>query len=246
MQNNWQANFFHGIALDFWRRAISPEQTRAEVDFLEKALQPVPNAQLLDVPCGNGRHALELAKRGYSLTGIDSSEEFVIEAQAASSAAKFMLGDMCSLPALVPAQSFDGVYCAGNSFAYLDSKAARKFLGDVAAVLKSGGRFVMDTGMAAEAILPTLGAGRTHRIGDMMVVSENRYHPAESRLDIDYTFIRDGRMDTRPSVSYCFTTGEICRMQAEAGLEVVELRDWYSERPFQLGARGLVVISRKE
>ena len=77
MQSNRQTEFFRGVALEMWRRAVSPEQTRAEVDFLEKVLQAGPQSKLLDVPCGNGRHAVELAKRGYSLTGVDSSEEFL-------------------------------------------------------------------------------------------------------------------------------------------------------------------------
>ena len=82
MHPNWQVNFFRGVALEMWRRAVTPEQTSAEADFLERVFQAGPQARLLDVPCGNGRHAVELAKRGYSLTGIDSSEEFLADARA--------------------------------------------------------------------------------------------------------------------------------------------------------------------
>jgi hypothetical protein len=39
MQKNWYESFFRGVALDMWRKAVTPEQTRADVDFLEKALQ---------------------------------------------------------------------------------------------------------------------------------------------------------------------------------------------------------------
>jgi SAM-dependent methyltransferase len=243
MQPNWQIDFFRGIALEFWRRAANPEMTRTEVDFLEKFLQPPAHGRLLDVPCGNGRHARVLAGRGYSVTGIDSSPEFLDEARAAGTASQeWILDDMCGLSEV---EKFDGAYCSGNSFPYLDAVRARTFLAGIARALKPGGRFVMDTGMAAEAILPGLGNGRWHRIGDMYVISENRYHPAESRLDIDYTFIQNGKTETRPSTSYCFTSGELCRMQAEAGLRVLELFDWYSEKPFQLGSRGLVIVSEK-
>src|SRR5258708_4253508 len=157
MQSKWQANFFRGVALEFWRRAMSPEQTRAEADFLEKALRAVPNAQFLDVPCGGGRHAIELARRGYRLTGVDSSEEFLTEARTSGLPIRWVLGDMCELPW---PEEFDGAYCAGNSFAYLDHGGAGNFLAAVAGALRPGGRFVMDTGMAAESILPGLGKGR--------------------------------------------------------------------------------------
>jgi SAM-dependent methyltransferase len=242
MQSNWQTDFFRGPALEFWRRAMSPEQTRKEADFLEKALRPVPHAQILDVACGNGRHAVELAQRGYSLTGVDSSEEFLEDGRVSAPSIRWILSDMCHLPWQ---EEFHAAYCCGNSFGYLDASRAREFLASIAGALKPGGRFAMDTGMAAESILPTLGKGRWHRLGDMIVLSENRYHPAESRLDIDYTFIQNGKVETRPSSSYCFTTGEICRMHAAAGLEVVEMFDWFTEQPFQLGSRGLVVVSQK-
>jgi hypothetical protein len=65
---------------------------------------------------------------------------------------------------------------------------ARLFLAAVARGLKPGARFVVETGMAAESILPSLTRTRWFRLGDILMLSENRYHPAESRLDIDYTF----------------------------------------------------------
>lgn len=69
MQSNWYEHFFCGVVLDVWRKAVAPQQTRAEADSLEKALQPAPGERLLDVPCGNGRHRSELAARGYRTTG---------------------------------------------------------------------------------------------------------------------------------------------------------------------------------
>jgi SAM-dependent methyltransferase len=242
MQSNWQANFFRDVALEFWRRAVSPEQTRAEVDLIEQQLRLERGARLLDVPCGNGRHAVQFAARGYAVTGVDSSEEFVAEARGSSAPVDWVLGDMRELPWH---GTFDGVYCSGNSFGYLNNEDARGFLNGIARALKTGGRFLMDTGMVAESILPQLGKGLWHRMGDIIVISENHYHPEESRLDIDYTFIQNGKQETRPSTSYCFTAGELCRMHAAAGLKMRELFDWYSGKPFQLGSRGLVMVSEK-
>jgi len=79
---NWYEDFFHGVPLDLWRQAIPPEKTMAEADFLVKALRLDPGSHLLDVPCGNGRLAFELAKLGYRMTGVDISEEFIAEARS--------------------------------------------------------------------------------------------------------------------------------------------------------------------
>src|SRR5258708_32624781 len=82
ISSNWYENFFHGLALDLWRKAIPPEHTKAEADFLVQALQCGAGSHLLDVPCGNGRLSRELASHGYRVTGVDISEEFIAEASA--------------------------------------------------------------------------------------------------------------------------------------------------------------------
>lgn len=243
MNPNWQVDFFRGVALELWRRVMTPEQTRTEVEFLERALRISPGAQLLDVPCGNGRHALEFASRGYSITGVDLSEEFIAEVRNRSSApARWICGDMCELPWI---SEFNGAYCFGNSFGYLDRTSAGKFLAGIARALKPGGRFAVETGMAAESILPGLLKTRWFKAGDIFMLSENQYHPAEGRLDIDYTFIRGGEVETRPSSSYTFTVAEICRMHSEAGLETLNLLGSTAGEPFQLGSPRLILISER-
>src|SRR5687767_1124306 len=124
---NWYETFFHGITLDLWRRAIPPEQTTAEADFLIQNLNCGPGAHLLDVPCGNGRLTLELANRGYRVTGIDLAEEFIEEARstagglmnpvATAPGTDFVLGDMRNIEG---EGVYDGAFCFGNSFGFLE------------------------------------------------------------------------------------------------------------------------------
>ncbi len=223
---------------------MSPEQTCSEVDFLQRVLQASASPHLLDVPCGNGRHSIELARRGHRVTGVDLSEEFIEEARntGAGLPAQWVCGDMLDLPWRC---EFDGAFCFGNSFGYLDSDGARRFLKAVAGTLKPGSRFLVDTGMSAESILPGLLQKRWHKTGDIYVLSENQYHPREGRLDIQYTFIRGGQTETRPTSSYVLTVNEICRMHVEAGLEPVELLSSIGGDPYQLGSPRLIVVSEK-
>ena len=85
MQSQWFETFFSGLAVESWTRAMTPEMTSAEVDFLEKALELKRDARVLDVPCGHGRHALELAQRGYRVTGVDLSTDALDVARQHSS-----------------------------------------------------------------------------------------------------------------------------------------------------------------
>ncbi|MCB0186742.1 MAG: class I SAM-dependent methyltransferase [Caldilineaceae bacterium] len=52
-----------------------------EVDFLEQELDIASGGRILDVGCGTGRHAVELARRGYQVTGLDFSAGMLAEAQ---------------------------------------------------------------------------------------------------------------------------------------------------------------------
>ncbi len=244
MQSNWQTTFFRGVALDAWRHITNPEMTRREADFVERTLGIERGARLLDVPCGNGRHAIELAIRGYQMTGLDQSEEFVAEARSAAPLAiRWVQDDMRSISWV---SEFDGAYCLGNSFCYLPCYEAHRFLSAVARSLRPGARFVVDTGMAAESILPSLARTRWLRLGDILMLSENRYDPAESRLDIDYTFVRRGQIETRPTTSYVFTAGELCRMHAGVGLLPVELFGSTNSEPYQVGSARLILVSAKQ
>src|SRR5205823_10594352 len=150
--SNWYEDFFQGVPLDLWRQAITAQQTTTEADFLIKALRLDRGSHLLDVPCGNGRLAFELAKRGYRVTGVDISEEFIEEARSSgirvckdqppataggSDLVEFVLGDMRRVEGEA---IYDGAYCFGNSFGFLEYADMESFLSGVAHALKPGGR----------------------------------------------------------------------------------------------------------
>jgi SAM-dependent methyltransferase len=76
--------------------------TMGEVDFLEKELGYDNTQSILDIGCGTGRHAIELARRGYSVTGIDLSasqlERAGQKAKEAGVCVHFRQLNACSLP----------------------------------------------------------------------------------------------------------------------------------------------------
>ena len=241
MQSDWQKTFFRGATNEMWRRAMTPQMTRADADYLHRALAAAPGSRILDVPCGNGRHAVALAARGCAMTGLDQSEEFIAEARG-HSGVEWRLGDMRDLPWEA---EFDGAYCFGNSFCYLDREGVRTFLEAIARALKPGGRFIVETGMAAESILPTLVRNRWMRFDDLFMLSENQYDAADSRLDVQYTFIWQGKAETLPTSSYVLTVSEIRRLHSEAGLEPLEMLSSVAGEPYQLGSPRLILVSRR-
>ncbi len=247
MQPEWFETFFQSVAVEFWNRAIPPSHTLMEVDFLEQALAPPPGASLLDIPCGSGRHSVELARRGYRMTGIDLSADFLSLARAGAVEAQVQVdlrhGDMRG-PGLA-AQTFDGAFCFGNSFPYLDRPGVTAFLAALSRAIRPGGKLVIDTGCAAESILPTLVPQRWHRFDDIIVISRASYIASASRLDINYTFIQGGKIETRPSSSYVFTIAELTRMLAEAGFDVGSRNSGFAGERYELGSPRLVLTAQR-
>jgi SAM-dependent methyltransferase len=244
--SDWYENFFYGLALELWRKVPTPEVTRAEADFLEQELGLDHRARVLDVPYGNGRHALELARRGHSVAGVDISPEFHQEACAAAAAAgldaQFLLGEMRQLPWK---SEFDGAYCFGNCFGYLDRAGSCEFLRAVARTLKPSRRFVIDTGLVAESLLPALELRRSYQVDDVRMEVEGRYDVLESRLDDVYTFERDGQRQTNESSYFISTIAEIRRMLDESGFGIAALYTSTAREPYQLGSRRLLLVAEK-
>ena len=234
--------------MEFWNRAIPAAATLAEVDFLERTLAARAGAALLDVPCGSGRHSIELARRGYRLTGVDLSVESLMQARARADEAGVQMelrsGDMRS-PQLAE-QSFDGAFCFGNSLPYLDRSGLQHFFGALQRAIRPGGKLVIDTGCAAESILPTLLRQRWHRFGDIVVLSAATYAADVSRLDVDYTFIQDGVTETRPASSYVFTVAELKRLLVDAGFAVLALNGGFAGERFELATPRLVLTAQRE
>jgi SAM-dependent methyltransferase len=243
MRTRWQDLFFKGVAVEVWKNAIPPAQTLLEVEYLEKTFQQ-PGAALLDICCGHGRHAIPLAERGYRVTGIDSSEDALAEAHAADAHnVSWQLRDMLDLPW---EPRFDGAYCFGNSFGYLDRNGVQQFLPAVARALRPGAKFVVETGMTAESILRIEHPGqRWLRIGDIFMLNQRHYDVAAGRLDVDYTFISNGTVETRAVQSFTFTASETIRMHADAGLKLVEMSASARGDPYKLGSAQLILVTER-
>ena len=240
---DWWKTFFSGAAVESWLMMPSNDQTQREADFIQETLRVDSPAELLDVPCGGGRHCHALAARGYKMTGVDLSAEFLSAARLfAVDAAGSIVWENREMRDLPWPQRFQGAYSFGNSFSYLDDEGNLQFLKAVAAALQPGAKFILDTGYILEIILPTLQERAWYPIGEILMLAQRRYEPSESRLHVEYTWIRDGKIEKRSMSARLYSVRELLRLFNESGFSGVQCFSSLDRQPFRLGSTRLLVI----
>lgn len=123
------------------------EDTPNQVDFIIKALALKGNERILDLACGFGRHSLELARRGYSVVGVDITKAYIDDANAEAKKqnlnAQFILSDIRDIKY---ENEFDVVLnMADGAVGYLENdNENEKIFAVIAKALKKGGKHFMD------------------------------------------------------------------------------------------------------
>ena len=123
------------------------EETIQQVDFIISALGLTGEERILDLACGFGRHSLELARRGYSVVGVDITAAYIEDAAGQAALehlpAEFIHADIRDV-------AFDGEFdvvlnMADGAIGYLENEEENLKIFDVAArTLRSGGTHLMD------------------------------------------------------------------------------------------------------
>ena len=246
MATEWWQTFFSGAMVEAWLRAPTAEQTAQEADFIQQTLQAPAGGKLLDAPCGGGRHSLALAARGYRMTGVDISAEFLAAARAGAAERNLSLSweqrDMRDLPWR---GEFDGAFCFGNSFGYYEGDGNADFLKAVARALKPGARFLVDASYITEILLPSLQERGWYPLGDAIWLSERRYDHETSRLHVEYTWIKDGRLDKHAMSARLHSYRELAALFDQAGLTDVQGFGSLTREPFKRGSERLLMTGKK-
>ncbi len=131
-----------------WREMVAAgESTHGEADFVSR-FSPT---SVLDAGCGSGRVAIELARRGCNVIGVDLDQPFIESARAKAPELDFRLGDLATVEA---GRAFDVVVMAGNVMIFVAPGSEPTVIANMAAHLAPGGHliagFQLDHGLDAE------------------------------------------------------------------------------------------------
>jgi SAM-dependent methyltransferase len=243
----WYTDFFDDDYLRIFGPELPDERTAAEVNGVVERLGLAPGSRLLDLCCGQGRHAVPLAQLGYAVTGLDLSRRLLDRAAAAATGrgqrVALVAADMRRLP--FADASFDAVLNLFHAFGYLEDEAEDELvLHEVARVLAPGGRFLQEVANR-EALVRGWHDSDVARNDDGLVVLQERTLDLRSSRDrVRYTLVHaDGRRTSREVAIRLYTLTELAAMLGRAGLELLEVHGDLDGGPLELDSSFLVTLS---
>lgn len=227
---------------------MTPHQTEREVAFLLETLELPPTGRVLDIGCGYGRHAMEMAARGYRTVGLDLSLPLLIRATDATRRVgvnvDFVHGDMRDMSF---DSEFDGAYCFFTTFGYFDDDTNRRVASGICRALKPGGRFILEL------------INRDYLIGDLptrvwwqgdgcVVLEEVDFNYFTSRLQVQRQIILENGRQLEQEISIrVYSLHEIGKVLHHAGFRVLEVSGSLDLRGRFYGneSRQLVVVAER-
>jgi SAM-dependent methyltransferase len=225
----------------------TPAQIARQVDFVEQSLALPRGGTVLDVGCGLGLHARELALRGYLVVGLDLSLPMITraaeDAQQQNLRINFLHTDIREIQF---DGAFDGVICLGTTFGFFDDDANRDVLARLYQALRPGGRILIDV------------VNRDHVVrsqpnliwfqGDGCVcMEESDFNYFTSRLVVKRTMMQeDGQQSEADYSVRLYSLHELGQMMQQMGFRVLEVSGQEATRGTFFGTQSPRILMLSE
>jgi ubiquinone/menaquinone biosynthesis C-methylase UbiE len=235
---------------DFYLRAYADDERQGEAE--EQALAAARLAgcpaggDLLDVPCGFGRHAVPLARADYRVVGVDRSDSLLAEARRRAGGRqwpKLVRADYRRLP--FADETFDAAINLFTSLGYLGDEQDTKALGEIRRVLRPGARLVIET-MHRDLLVRDFREHEWRLLGEGRLLLERRTFDASSGVSQATQTLIDntGERDSRSFSVRTYTATELLAMLMRAGFEDARCHGDLAGAPFDTNTRLVVVATR--
>jgi ubiquinone/menaquinone biosynthesis C-methylase UbiE len=242
----WESAFDAHYLLEYGL-LFTPERDRQETSRLIELLGLPDGARVLDVPCGQGRHAHLLAEAEYDVDGLDYSAALLAVARKRGTARnlRYARGDMRKLPAKWTGR-FDAVLNLFTSFGFFahpsdDVRVIREF----ARVLKPGGTLVWHGGNRDGVMARFLPRDWWTTSDGTLFAQEREFDPLSGVLTVHSTWRRGTKNGTRQHRLRLYTPTRLAELCADAGLVVEQAYDAFNDGPLRRTSSEMLLVARK-
>jgi ubiquinone/menaquinone biosynthesis C-methylase UbiE len=232
---------------DFYLRAYAADERAGEAEAQALAaarLAGCPEGgDLLDVPCGFGRHSVPLARAGYRVTGVDRSPALLEEARRRAGGErwpKFAEADYRELP--FGDASFDAAVNLFSSLGYLGDQEDTQVLAEIGRVLRPGARLVVEL-MHRDRLVRGFQEQDWRLLGEGRLLLEQRTFDAAAGVAQTTQTLIDGagERDSRSFTVRVYTATELAAMLTRAGFAEIRCYGDLEGMPFGLDTRLVAV-----
>ena len=217
------AEAWDAVFNEFYLRAYATEerdeQARDQALGAARLAGCPDGGDLIDVPCGFGRHSLELARAGYHVTAVDRSQVLLDEAArraAGERGPELVRADYRELP--VPDSSFDAALNLFSSLGYLGDEEDTRVLAEIRRVLRPEGRLVIET-MHRDWLVSNFTEHRWQRVAEgRLLLEQSAFDPASGVAQTTQTLIDgSGERESRTWLLRVYSATELVAMVERAG-----------------------------
>jgi SAM-dependent methyltransferase len=220
-------------------------EASGEVDQAERLLELEPPARVLDLACGPGRHAMELARRGYRVTGVDATAGFVEQVAVMAATEALDLEPVHhDMRTFSRPGSFDAVINLATSFGYFeDPHDDLRVLANVHRSLRPGGALLMEL-QGKEVAARTLAGRDWHEEGGGFLLTDERVRDDWTWMDHRLIFLIEGVRHDLVLSHRLYSATELTALLTEAGFASPALFGDLSGSPYDERAVSLVAVAR--
>ena len=242
-------DFFRSDYLNVYGHMFTEELAEKESAFVAGVLGLRPDESVLDLCCGQGRHSVQLAKRGLKVTGLDLNPDYVELARQAAKAGKVEIETVAADMREIPfANKFDAIVNMYSSFGYLESEAEDlKVLESAAKALKTGGRILLDM-LNREWAIDNYIQNDWHTGADGTLYVERRdLDLATSRMHVHFIVVdpKGGRRESIGHIIRLYTLTEMTRLLERVGLRVTSVFGGFEGEEYGISTRRMIIIAQK-
>lgn len=243
--NPWYATGFDANypLMQTYEESITELQTLS----VEHLLNLGPQAKILDLCCGYGRHSRVWRENGFDPIGVDLSADLIEIAHRNQPQGKWVRGDIRHLP--FPSGSFEAVTFMFISFGYFDTADEDlSALQEALRVLSPGGRLYLDIKYPANLRANPV-ADASFKLGKSSVTETSRIvqTPEGDRYEIRRTLQHPGQPLHRYFYSIrLYEPDEISALMDKAGLSDVCLYGGYDARAVSVEEPRIIATGKKK
>jgi ubiquinone/menaquinone biosynthesis C-methylase UbiE len=243
----WWESYFDAQYLLEYEPIFSPSRDRADVSRLIEILGLAAGERVLDVPCGQGRHAHLLAEAGFDVTGLDYSKHLldVAKKRGTSENLRYVQGDMRALPDKWTG-SFAAVLNLFTSFGFfLDPQDDVRAMREFARVLEPNGVLIWHGGSRDGVMAKFLSRDWWKSEDGTMIAHERTFDPLSGILSIRSHWNGTKASGEREHRIRLYTATRLAEICQSAGLIVEEAYDGWSDAPLTRRSSEMLLVARK-